>query len=358
MRLLVHGAGAGGFAAAVELTLAGHDVTLSGRSAATLRPVQDDGIRYDGVLGSGVLQPSRVTNDLRNAIEGVEAAIVVLPTTAHVEAAVSLAAAGWGKDRPVILNPGHLGGALEFATAYRRNGHKAPPIAEFSTLPYVARKSAPNHVAITGRANRLRAAALPGASAARDLACALFPGGFPVADVLASGLASVNMVLHTPGSVLASAWVEARDGDFLFYIDAMTAGVARVIQALDRERLAVARAFGHDLPNLIAEMKLLGTVEADAPEHDFRAAISGGRANSRIKAPDSFSHRYYGEDFGHGLAPLVAVAGIAGVDTPVARGLASIGMAMLGAGTRPRRDLASMGLAGCTFDQLLTSVRA
>ena len=97
---------------------------------------------------------------------------------------------------------------------------------------------------------------------------------------------------------------------------------ADVMRALDDERLAVAAAFGHRLPNLIEEMKLIGTVESSVEDtQDFMAAIAGGEANKRIKGPDSLQHRYYREDFGHGLLPFLELAAIAGVATPVARSL-------------------------------------
>ena len=86
-------------------------------------------------------------------------------------------------------------------------------------------------------------------------------------DVLACDLANVNMVLHAPGAVLAAAWVEATRGDFTFYVQGMTPGVARVMRALDDERRAVARAFGHDLPSLDAEMQAIGTVEQSSPRY-------------------------------------------------------------------------------------------
>jgi opine dehydrogenase len=60
------------------------------------------------------------------------------------------------------------------------------------------------------------------------------------------------------------------------------------------------------------------------------AAIAGGEANSRIKAPDSFEHRYYREDFGHGLLPFIEIARIAGVETPVARSLLVLAETMTG----------------------------
>ena len=80
---------------------------------------------------------------------------------------------------------------------------------------------------MTGLAKALRAAALPDARHALPVATSLFPAAADTGDVLAGDLANVNMVLHPPGAVLGAAWVEATGGDFTFYVQGMTPGVAR-----------------------------------------------------------------------------------------------------------------------------------
>ncbi|MBO9711674.1 NAD/NADP octopine/nopaline dehydrogenase family protein [Sphingomonas sp.] len=349
-RIAVLGAGAGGAAACVELAQAGYDVLLWNRSAETLAGFER-GVRHEGVLGSGIAHPA-VTADLARVAAEADAAVVVLPTFLHGTIGAMLAQAGWPAERPVVLNPGHTGGGLAFAQAF--GGQVA--LAEFSTLTYVARKPAPDAVSITGRAKSVRAAALPGGAAALALACRLFPGAEAALDVLATGLANVNMVLHPPGAVLAAAWVEARAGDFTFYVDAMTPGVARVMASLDDERRAVARAFGHELPALVEEMRRIGTVEADFAGDGLAAAIAAGEANRRIKAPDGFGHRYYREDFGYGLAPFLALAEIAGVACPTAGALVSL--ARTATGASEARSAEDMGIAGLDRDQLIERIRA
>jgi opine dehydrogenase len=201
--------------------------------------------------------------------------------------------------------------------------------------------------------------ALPRGEAALAVARTLFPAAGEVADVLAVGLSNVNNVLHPPGAILAAAWVEATGGDFTFYVDAMTPGVARVMQALDEERLRVARAFGHALPNLVEEMKAIGTVpESVRDTRDFVAAIASGEANRRIKAPASLTHRYYLEDFGHGLLPFMAFAEIAGVEVPVAHSLFTLAESLVGTSYRAKgRTAQAMGIAGLDRDALLARVR-
>jgi len=358
-KIAVVGAGAGGTAAVVELVAAGHEVALWARSPQTLAPLRaQDGVAHDGVLGSGLVRPQLMTNDIGAAIADADAILVCLPSFAHADVAAAFARAG--VTRPIILNPGHTGGALEFSQCFRALGATAPSIAEFSTLTYVARKYAPKKVTISGRAKSVRLAALPGGGAARAAAQMLFGAANVMPDVLACDLANVNMVLHTPGAVLGAAWIEATQGDFTFYVQGMTAGVARVMDALDAERRAVARAFGHDLPPLIVEMQAIGT--ADAAVHgtsDLVAAIVSGEANQRIKAPDSLAHRYYREDFGYGLLPLTVFAGIAGIAVPMAEALLRVAQALTGVDfVAHGRTAARMGIAGFDQKRLLEHLRA
>jgi opine dehydrogenase len=329
MHVTVLGAGAGGAAAVAELVAAGHEVSLWGRSPSTVEPFQRQaGVAYEGVLGDGLAKPKLITTNLLVALDQAEVALICLPTFAHADIARKMAQAGLAV--PVVLDPGHTGGALEFAEATRATGRAPPPIAEFSTLTYVARKYQPGRVTVTGAAKWVRLAALPGGEAAATAARTLFKSAAMMPDVLACDLANINMVLHAPGAILGAAWVEATNGDFTFYAQGMTPGVARVIRALDDERRAVARAFGHNLPSVVAEMRAIGTLPKARDSDDLVTAISSGEGIRRIKAPDSFAHRYYREDFGHGLLPFIALAAISGVAVPTAESLLMIGETLLG----------------------------
>lgn len=361
MRVAVIGAGAGGAAVAAELTLAGHSVALWSRARDTIAPFQAaGGVRYQGVLGDGLARVALMTSDLLQTLAGAEIAVVTLPTFSHASVAKRVGASLWPKDRPIVLNPGHTGGAFEFAHAYRSTGAPLPPIVEFSTLTHVARKYSPEVITVSGRAKQVRAASLPGGEAALTKVCSLFTAASPVSDVLASDLSNVNLVLHPPGAVLAAAWVEAREGDFTFYVDALTPGVARVMRQLDNERRTVADAFGHRLPNLIEEMKAIGTVEPEVVDvEDFRAAVSAGKANRQIKAPKALDHRYYREDFGHGLLPFIELAKIAGVEVPVSAALFTLGQSLCGKDFRDGgRTAEAMGIANMNKDGLLKMVTA
>ncbi|MBA2272435.1 MAG: NAD/NADP octopine/nopaline dehydrogenase family protein [Actinobacteria bacterium] len=354
----VLGAGAGGTAAAVDLTLRGHDVRLWNRSKATLEPLKVAGkIDYEGALGDGAVEIAGMDHDLVGTITGADVVVVTLPAPAHEHLAGALAELGC--TIPVVLDPGHTGGALHWRNVFARTGTAPPPIAELSTLTYVARKQTPSSVTISGIAGRVHAACLPGDGHALESARALWPSATPAQDVLATGLANVNMVLHPPGAVLSAAWVEATRGHFLFYVDAMTPGVVRTIELLDAERLEVASAFGHVLPSLIEEMAAVGTVDpSDAEAGDPGSAIAHGQANRRIRAPESLSHRYYREDFGYGLVPMMALARIAGVDVNIAAALLRIAEAATGEELGARGLTANrLGIENLDVDGLVALVR-
>jgi len=349
------GAGAGGAAAAVDLALRGCEVRLWNRTAATLEAFAD-GIAHEGVLGDGTVRPSYAGVDAAEAVDGADVVLVCLPALGHAGAARALAAAG--VEVPVILNPGHTAGALHFRAVFADAGCPLPPLAELSTLTYVARKHQAGRVTIGGTARTVRVAGLPGGDTAVDAACALYPSLDRAPDVLATDLANVNLVLHPPGAITGAAWVEATGGDYRFYVDGMTPGVVRVIEALDGERRAVAATFGHELPPLAEEMAAIGTAEPRAAARgDTRGAITGGAANSRLLAPDGLHHRYYREDLGYGIVPFLALAGIAGVPCPTAEALLTLGETLLGEPVRESGLTAErLGIAGLRVDDLLDRV--
>jgi opine dehydrogenase len=356
-RVAVLGAGGGGLSAVTELTMRGFDCALWNRGEEAISRIIETGkFGCSGVLGTGETAPVLATRDLGAALDGADVALVVLPTLAHAGVARGLADVGW--TGPVVLNPGQTGGALEFRAVFQRLGAKLPPLVEFSTLTYVARKPAPDQVTTSGAAKSVRAAALPGGDDALDWAKRLYPGVDVVRDVLFSSLSNTNLVLHPPGAILGAAWVEQTGGDFTFYREGLTEGVARVMQQLDDERRAVAAAFGHDVASLVGEMARIGTVEAGDAGLPLREAISGGEANARIMAPGSLNHRYYLEDFGHGLLPFTAIAAVAGVATPVASSLLGVGRALVGETLFERgRNAAALGIEGLSIAGLLKIVR-
>lgn len=337
-RVAVLGAGAGGAAAAADLTQKGLDVSLWSRSPDTIAPFLATGaVVYEGALGEGRATPRLITTDLADAIECVDLVLVCLPAVAHEGIATALARLSC--DVPISLAPGGTGGALLFRQVFGAERMQLPPAAEMSTLTYIARKTAPATVSVFAVARQVHAACLPGGEPALDAVDSLFDGISREPHVLSTSLRNVNLILHPPVALLSAAWVEATDGDFLIYSEAVTPGVFALTEAFDAERRNVGAALGLDLPSLTAEMNNVGSLDGDAYRRgEHRVAIARGEANASIRAPSSLKHRYYQEDLGYAVLPFTEIARTCDVVTPIADAILTVASAMLDS------DLRSVGL--------------
>ena len=105
-------------------------------------------------------------------------------------------------------------------------------------------------------------------------------------------------------------------------------------------------------------MQAIGTIEADVTaDVGLAAAIRGGAANRRIKAPNAFTHRYFQEDLWYGLQPFLVLADIAGVEVPIARSLLQLAQAAVGpAAPSAGRTAEKMGIDGLDRAGLLQFV--
>ena len=357
-RIALLGAGHGGCAAAVDLTQRGFEVRLHSRSEARLAPLRD-GITATGAR-TGTVRPALLTTDLAKAVDDADLVVLVVPASAHEAYARALASL-LRPDVPVLLNPGHTGGSLDVAHALAAAGGAVPPIAETVTLTYICRMEGPATVAIYRETSRLRFAALP-ASRTTELAdriAPLFPNIAPVASVLETGLMNINAIIHPPGVLMNAGWTELTGGDFLFYKEAITPSVARVIEAVDGERLALAAALGVDVPAFIDYFCAAGlTSEAARQTRSIYRAMQESAPNRTIRAPASLVHRYVDEDVGYGLVPMSELARLAGVLTPTMDALVRLASTARGVDFRSAGlTLARMGLAGVSTSDLSRRVR-
>ena len=345
----VLGAGHGGCAAAADLGRRGYGVRLHARTAERLRPLRErGGIEARGVH-DGLVPTSLMTTDLGEAVRGADLIMLVVPSIAHEAYARALAPLLDGS-QPILLNPGHTGGALHLLHELRRAGNASPiKCCETVTLTYIARMAGPATVNIFSHTTHLRFAALPGrhADAMFALIKPLYPDIVQATSVLETGLGNINAVFHPPGMIMNAGWIERRGGDFLFYREGITAAVGRVVAAVDAERLAIARALGVPATPFIDLFHQAGlTTEAARDSGSITRACEDSAPNRTIKAPPSLDHRYIHEDVGYGLVPMAELGRLAGVATPTIDAL--IRLAGLALGIDYRTDgltLERLGLA-------------
>lgn len=144
------------------------------------------------------------------------------------------------------------------------------------------------------------------------------PGQFEKAlSVLELDLQNVNAVMHPPQMVCNASWIEATGGDFLIYREGSGPATARVIEAIDSERVALAVGLGVPTLSLVDALARAGYTSPDAARTgSVYRALQAGEPISRVKAPPTLDHRYLHEDVGWGLVQWINLAKVAGVPTP------------------------------------------
>ena len=307
-RYTVIGAGHGGKAMAAHLALMGFPVTLYNRTADHVVAIQRrGGIEIDSYDGGprGFGQLREVTSDLPSAIEGADVVMVVVPSTAHAEIARN-AAPHLRDGQIIVLHPGRTGGALEVVKVLRDSGCPADvTVAEAETLIYASRSDGPAQVRIFSIKEAVPLAALPATRTSRVLEALApaYPQFIDGTSVLHTGLNNMGAIFHPALTLLNAGRIESTGGEFQFYIEGATPSVARVLEALDRERVTVAAALGIRARSGLEWLKMA----YDADGSSLHEAIHNQPGYRGIKAPATLKHRYIFEDVPMSLVPIAAL---------------------------------------------------
>jgi opine dehydrogenase len=351
----VLGAGNVGCALAADLVLRGIGVRLFNRSPGRLAAIREAG----GITLTGALEgfaPIEVHDSLEEALDGAGIVALTVPTPALPWYAPRLAAMTTD-DQLIWLNPGHSGGALYLAAEMAHTaGRRGLTFCQLTTASHGSRLAGPATVGVFALP-QASLAAFPGRhlDQCHERLDALFPGRFGrLGSVLEADLLNVNAVLHPAGMVCNAGWIDATGGDFPFYHQGIGPAVARVMEALEGERVAVAQGLGVAIIPILDDLRRAGyTTAAASGTGGLHEALSTSKALRAIKAPPSLDHRYLHEDVGWGLVPWMGLAGAAGVPTPTMAALTDL--AGLLNGVDYRREgltLDRMGLTGMTPDEI------
>jgi opine dehydrogenase len=318
----VIGSGHGGKAMAAHLALMGFKVTLFNRTAEHVSFLKKrGGIDLESYEGGphGFGKIVRVTSDYSEAVKGAQVIMVVVPSSAHVDVAKGVAPF-LKKGQIVILHPGRTCGAIEFAKVLRDQGCRADvTIAEAETFIYASRSDGPAKARIFRMKEAVPLAALPATRTASvlDAIQPAYPQFIDGINVLNTSLNNMGAIFHPALTILNSGWIEATHGDFEFYIDGVTPSVARLLEALDRERVTVASSMGIRARTSLEWLKLAYDTNGEI----LYEAVHNQPGYYGIKAPPTLNHRYIFEDVPMSLVPIAAMGAHYGVSV---RGIDSI----------------------------------
>lgn len=310
MQVAILGAGGAAYGNAAFLCQRGHDVILwspSGRRTVGLaagRPLAASG------AVAGLFQP-RAAASCAEALKEAEAVIVAVPGYAY-RAVLDAATPHLRNDQLVVFSA-HLSlAALYLANRLARRG-VITPIAALGATVTTGRQTAADAVTISTVRNRVDVAVLPSTEANRciGLCEALFGDRFVArAGLLAITLSNVNPLSHLAIALcnltrmeLGEAWGQNRN---------ITPAVARLMEALDAERLAIADAYGLVVRTIHDHFHLSYGAPLGPLEDMVRSLPQPGGAG-----PTTLASRYVTEDVPFGLAPALQLARIVSVPVPL-----------------------------------------
>jgi opine dehydrogenase len=304
----VIGAGHGGKAMAAHLALMGVKVTLYNRTPDHVAVIKKrGGIELESAEGGphGFGKLTKVTSDMGEALKDAAIVMVVVPSSAHADVAQKIAPY-LKNGQIIILHPGRTCGAIEFTKVIRDNGCKADvTISEAETFIYASRSDGPAQARIFRIKEAVPLAALPATRTQRvlDAIGPAYPQFIDGGNVLQTGLNNMGAIFHPALTLLNAGWIESTHGDYQFYIDGVTPSVARVLEALDRERVTVASSLGIRARTALEWLQLA----YDTVGNDLHEAIHNQPGYYGIKAPPTLNHRYIFEDIPMSLVPIASL---------------------------------------------------
>ncbi|MBP7933421.1 MAG: NAD/NADP octopine/nopaline dehydrogenase family protein [Phycisphaerae bacterium] len=345
------GAGPGGLAMAGHLALTGCKVNLFTRSEERLAPIRAaGGIRVTGEV-HGFATLNLVTTSIGDAVRDADVVMVVVPATAHRNIA-NLVAPHIKDGQILVLNPGRTGGALEVAQVLQaRNPQVRPYVAEAQTLLYASRLTNPGQVHVFGIKSSVPVAALPAYQIADILPVirSALPQFIPGDNILKTSLDNIGAVFHPAITVLNAGRIEDTHGDFEYYVRGVTPAIASVLEAIDRERIAVTGALGIRA-HTAREWLYLAYNAAGKTLLDAIQANPGYRG---IRSVATVQHRYISEDVPMSLVPIASIGQMLGVPTPTIRAVIHLACVIHGVDYWAEgRTVQRLGIAGMSVKDI------
>jgi opine dehydrogenase len=307
-KLTVIGAGHGGKAMAAHLAMMGFPTTLYNRTPARISAIKElGGINLESQDGAlkGFFKLACVTSSMAEALENAEMIMVVVPSSAHAD--IAKACAPYLKDgQIVVLHPGRTCGAIEFAKVLREENCQCDvTLSEAETFIYASRSDGPAEARIFRIKEAVPLAALP-AKRTRlvlDMIHEAYPQFIDGVNVLQTGMNNMGAIFHPALTILNTGWIESTHGEYQFYIEGATPSVARVLEALDRERVTVASSLGIRGRTALEWLQLA----YDTTGENLYEAIQNQPGYYGIKAPTTLNHRYIFEDVPMSLVPIASL---------------------------------------------------
>lgn len=288
--------------------------------------VAEGGYRVRDLTNRGkdfFVKPALVTRDAAAAMAFADVVLIMTTTLQHESVAKLIGP--YAHDGQVIaMCPGYMGSLIfkQYVTA-------DVTYCEWETTAYNGRVMNNEYVKITFYNPRNAISVLPVAK--NEYVLSIFSQLFDNThylrkNILESALHNPNMIVHTIGMTFSASRIEYSKGEFWMYREAFTDSIVNVINAFDKQKNEVLKAYGCEPLDYFEAAKWRNEEDLNIDAMtSFRSF-----ADSSNKGPMFLRHRYLLEDVPMGLGLFVSLGKVAGVDTSIAESIMTLGGALLG----------------------------
>lgn len=369
-KVTILGAGNAGHAIAFDVSLNGGEVMLfeHPQFARNLEGIRQKGgieavksLHKEGKESpaalSGFARIAGLTTDAREAMEFADVVVMLVPGFAQ-EPIFRLVLPHLKEGQIFVVLPGNFA-SLIFKKMMKEAGvDRRVTFVEGASIPYAVRVIGPGQIYMLGKKDAFQIGALPGEEigrAAESLKDVLLLKILPQQNVLETGFSNANMIIHTPTATLNMGLAESTGGKGQFYRDGVSPTVAKVLEKMDQERLAIGKAYGLKLLNFVEtvndfyslDMKSIRDFVVRTPIHN----------NVPDDFPSSPRDRYISEDCPFVCVPVHAFGRLAGIPCPVIESIITIDCVYNDTDYfHEGRNLEKMGLSGMTREQVLSQI--
>ncbi|MBU0574052.1 MAG: NAD/NADP octopine/nopaline dehydrogenase family protein [Candidatus Margulisbacteria bacterium] len=368
-KVTVLGAGNAGQTTAYHLSSKGHEVCLYEHPnfAKALDAIEANVNMIEAVaefkkgdlvikgLIPGQARVALVSKDIKEAMMWADT--IIMPVPAFAQANIFKQVMPHLRDGHMLITlPGNEA-SLIFAKMMRQAGMKKDILfGEGASIPYACRIVGPARVFIGGLKDAFEFGIFPANRTKEGVkrAKAILPLNLDVkSNVIETHFYNFNMIVHPSTACLNMGAFESRGGEFYFYKEGMSPSTSKVQQAMDDERMAVAKKLGFK--------KVMSFVEAINLWYGIKVkSIYEFSQNTPVHnafghdAPKSPQERYISEDTPYVLVPMHEYANLMGVKHPAIESI--INIADIYNDTdyfKNGRNFAELGIAGMTAKQIL-----
>ncbi|MCM1139264.1 MAG: NAD/NADP octopine/nopaline dehydrogenase family protein [Muribaculum sp.] len=354
MKVAIIGGGNGGQAIAGHIAAMGHIVRLYDRNMDRVRELNKTKcIQLSGALQlKGQIEFASI--DIAKVVKDADLIMVATTATAHRSVATRLAPL-LTENQVVVLNPGRTCGAIEFKKVLDDFAiSKKVYIAEAQTLIYACRLIQEGKVNVIGVKDKVLLASYPASDTqyVLNVLGKLFDCFYPAKNVLQKSFENIGAIFH-PSVVLFNEATIERGSNFYFYRD-MTDGLARMIEAVDVERIQVAQAYGI---SPISAFDWVSYAYNGVDGNTLCERMHNNPAYYEILAPTTIECRQITEDIPTGIIPFAELGDAADVDTPAMDALITMCSILLKKDFRKEgRTLKNLGFANCSVKEIIKKI--